>query len=68
MKHSHDVESSNIQHLDHDGVATMHVTFKHGGKYSYSPVPFDAFTELLNAPSIGKHLNGMGIRGVKIPE
>ena len=59
------VNSSNISSVGHEG-DTLQVTFKHGGTYEYSGVSKDAFNKLVNAPSVGKHLNAMGIKGVKL--
>jgi hypothetical protein len=59
------VNSSNVASVGHEG-DTLQVTFKHGGTYEYSGVTKDAFNKLVNASSIGKHLNAMGIKGTKI--
>jgi hypothetical protein len=59
------VNSSNISSVAHEG-DKMRVTFKHGGTYEYSGVDKDMFNDLLAAPSIGKFLSGMGIKGIKL--
>lgn len=64
MKH-HKVVSSNISSIAFDK-GVMHVTFLNGGLYEYQGVTASQFSELREADSIGKHLNGMGIKGVKI--
>ncbi|MGA2160333.1 MAG: KTSC domain-containing protein [Dehalococcoidia bacterium] len=59
------VNSSNILSVGHEG-NTLQVTFKDGRTYEYSGVSKDAFNKLINAPSVGKHLYAMGIKGVKL--
>jgi hypothetical protein len=46
----------------------LEVTFKHGGTYEYKGVDKDEFNKLLSAPSAGKHLNSLGITGIKIKD
>jgi hypothetical protein len=59
------VNSSNIVSIGHEGT-TLQVTFKSGSTYEYHPVDKDDFNKLLNASSVGKTLNGLGLKGVKI--
>lgn len=61
------VASSNIAAIGHKGLL-MHVQFKHGGTYAYHPVTADQHAKLLAAPSIGAHLNTLGVKGVKVEE
>lgn len=37
----------------------LYVEFKKGGMYVYRDAPFEAYTEWLAAPSIGKHLHSV---------
>lgn len=59
------VKSSNIESVAHDGT-TLHVQYRHGGLYEFEGVSKDDFNELLNADSIGKHLNSMNLLGLRI--
>lgn len=62
MKH-YNVKSSNVKSIAHKG-DVMHVTYKGSGKtYEFTGISSDQFNALKNAKSIGKHLNGMGIKG-----
>jgi len=53
-----EVESSMIKAIGYD-VATKDVIveFTGGSKYAYNDVPVEEYDKLLNASSIGKHLN-----------
>jgi len=61
------IVSSNIISAGHEG-DVLEVTFKHGGTYEYKGVDKDEFNKLLSAPSAGKHLNSLGITGIKIKD
>jgi KTSC domain len=63
MQH-HPVKSSMVESLAHKGT-TMHVKFKSGGVYEYTDVSPDTFATIKNAPSVGKRLNELGMKGVK---
>lgn len=63
----HQVSSSNIATVGFsEGV--MEVRFKNGGLYRYEGVTLEQFVALKNAESVGRHLNGMGLKGKKINE
>jgi len=64
MQH-HEVKSSMIESIAHKGT-TLHVKFKGGATYEYQNVKPEQFQMLKNAPSVGQHLNKMGIKGVKL--
>lgn len=64
MKH-HAVNSSMIESIAHNGT-TLHVKFKGGATYEYQNVTPEKFQMLKAAPSIGQHLNKMGIKGVRL--
>lgn len=49
----HPVQSSNIAALAWES-ETLYVTFHHGGEYAYDGVPYEVFTQMVNAPSVGK--------------
>lgn len=54
------VQSSAIASVGHDPeLHELHVTYKNGGSYIFPNVTADHFTELMRAPSIGSHLNGL---------
>lgn len=59
------VKSSNITHIGHDG-DMMHVTYKSGNTYAFKDVSQEQHAELMSAESHGKHLAGMGLKGVKV--
>lgn len=59
------VNSSNVLSIGHEGI-TLQVTFKSGDTYQYHPVDKDDYNKLLNAASVGKCLNSMGLKGTKI--
>lgn len=61
------VESSNIESIGYES-GIMEVRFKNGGLYQYRGVSKDDYNELINAKSVGKHLNQMGIKGRKIEQ
>jgi hypothetical protein len=52
----HEVESSNVDYVGHDG-KDLYIVFKNMGVYKYNDVPDDKFDNLLNSESIGKYLN-----------
>lgn len=60
------VSSGHISAMGHDGAQEMHIKFKSGETYEYSPISEDEFLEILNAPSIGRKLSQCGIVGSKI--
>lgn len=63
MKHQV-VDSSCVHSVAHDEQESiMHVTYKSGKTYAFNGVSPDQFQGLLGSKSIGKHLNGMGIKG-----
>lgn len=64
MKH-HEVKSAMIESIAHKGT-TLHVKFKGGATYEYQDVTPEKFQSPKSAASVGKHLNGMGIKGVKL--
>lgn len=50
------VQSSNIAGIGYDSESrTMLVQFRHGGFYTYADVPPEAYRELIEAESIGRH-------------
>ena len=59
------VTSSNIKSVAHEG-EVMEVTYNHGGTYAFSGVDKDQFNGLLSSQSIGKSLNALGLKGVKL--
>ena len=59
------VKSSNIDSVGFSN-GVMEIKFKNGGTYQYTGVTKDSFNELVNAKSVGKHLNSMGLKGHKI--
>ena len=61
------VTSSNITSVAHKG-SVLHVRFKNGGLYEYQGISKDDFNDLVNAESVGRHLNQMGIKGKKVTE
>jgi hypothetical protein len=64
MKH-HLVSSGHIESIAHKG-DVMHVKFKGGNTYEYKGVSEMQFNQLKSAPSTGKHLAGMGVKGAKL--
>ena len=63
MQH-HPVKSSMVASLAHKGT-TMHVTFTSGGTYEYQDISPEMFSSIKNAPSVGKRLNELRMKGVK---
>jgi hypothetical protein len=59
------VTSTNIYAIGHDGQNTMQVRFLGGENFAYSPITAEDHSKLMNAHSIGAHLNKM-IKGTKI--
>jgi hypothetical protein len=60
------VESSNIESIGYDAeTETMHVKFN-SGLYEYQGVSERAYLALMSAPSKGRHLRSMGIKGERI--
>lgn len=54
----HPVKSANVEAIGHDPVTNkMRVRFHGGAEYEYHDVPAKAHQALLDAASIGKHLN-----------
>lgn len=52
------VDSSNVRAVGYDdSKQLLHVEFLNGGRYIYSNVPFEDYTALIEAPSIGRFLN-----------
>jgi hypothetical protein len=61
------VKSSNVKGVGHSlETLTLHVTYHHGGTYTFSPVSAAMFQSLLQASSIGKAVSALGIKGTKI--
>ena len=57
------VESSNLEAVGYDqDTQEMTVEFKGGGLYKYKDVPFEVYTELMDADSIGQLFHKL-IRG-----
>jgi hypothetical protein len=50
----HDVESSNIAQVGHDG-SDLFVKFTTGTTYKYKGVPEAQLMDLMGAPSVGKY-------------
>jgi hypothetical protein len=61
----HPVKSSHIEAVGHEG-EVMHVRFKGGRTYSYDGVTPEGFRKLKEAPSVGKHLQKMNVKGNKL--
>lgn len=61
----HEVKSSNITHIGHKD-NTLHVTYSSGHTYAFDDVSKADHDKLMQADSKGKHLNGMGIKGIKL--
>lgn len=53
----HEVSSSNIKAIGHDGVFTMYVRFINGTEYAYMNVGKDIFEAFKTAPSVGRYFN-----------
>jgi len=54
------VKSSAIASIGHDPETNeLHVTYSGGGTYVYPDVTADHHAELMKAPSIGAHMNGI---------
>ncbi len=52
------VSSSNIRSIGYDASSsTLEVEFKSGSIYQYMGVPQNEYDSLMNAASIGRHLN-----------
>lgn len=52
------VVSSNVASVGYDSQQrVLEVEFTGGGVYRYSDVPPEVFLDLMDAPSVGKHLN-----------
>jgi len=66
MKHK-PVESSNIESVAFKN-GVLHVKYKRGGTYEYTGVSHTDHQELMDAKSIGKHLNTMGLVGKRLEE
>ena len=62
------VESSNVATVDWDYRGDCHliVEFKNGGRYDYGEVSGDTAARIVFAPSVGKAINGLGVKGRKI--
>ena len=67
MIHSPVEGSSNVLSTAHEGNA-MQVTFKHGGTYEYPNIDKDKYSEILAAESVGKALNALNIKGIKLQD
>jgi hypothetical protein len=61
----HKVTSSNIDSIAYK-MGVLHVRFKNGGLYEYLGVSPEQFMSLKEAESVGKHLNGMCLKGKKV--
>ena len=52
------VSSSNVESIGYDEERQVcKVRFRNGGEYEYTNVSSEEFSRLLNAESVGKHLN-----------
>lgn len=61
------VESSHIEAIGHDPATdTMVVQFNGGRQYRYLGILPDQFANLKASSSKGRHLRGMGVKGIKI--
>lgn len=63
----HSVESSSISEVGHEG-NTLRVRYKNGGVYDFQGITSMQFSHLKEAKSIGKHLHGLGLKGVRAKE
>lgn len=50
-------DSTNVVEVEHDGVSTMHVTYKKAGKYRYDGVSITVYEALIKADSPGKFIH-----------
>jgi hypothetical protein len=50
-------DSSNVVSAKHDGMTTMHITYKKAGTYRYDGVPKVIFERLIKAASPGKYIH-----------
>ena len=58
MMDMHQVTSSNIAAIGYDIASEkLRIEFNSGTTYEYANVPFDEYTDLLNADSVGKQFN-----------
>lgn len=61
----HSVSSGHVEAIGWDD-DVMVVRFRGGAEYAYPNVSFDTYESIKDAPSIGKALNGCGVKGQKI--
>jgi len=62
------VESSNVSAIGHHHGDVLRVRFKSGGLYDYIGVTEPMFKEIAQAESVGKAINGLGIKGNRVVE
>jgi len=62
------VESSNVSAIGHHHGDVLRVRFKSGGLYDYIGVTEPMFKQIAQAESVGKAINGLGIKGNKVIE
>jgi hypothetical protein len=60
------VTSSNVAALAHDGKNCLRVRYLDGRMYDFTPVDSAKFQTLLSAPSVGKAINALGVKGRKV--
>jgi len=64
----HKVESSNVAAIGHHHGDVLRVQFKSGHVYDYIGVTEPMFDKILEAESVGKAINGLGIKGNRVME
>lgn len=64
----HKVTSSNVAEIGHHHGDILRVQFKSGHVYDYIGVPEKTFDKIMAAESIGKAINGLGIKGHMVAE
>lgn len=55
----HEVDSSNIKRMGHDGRLTTYVEFHHGGTYAFMNMAGDVYDAWETAPSIGRFFHNV---------
>lgn len=64
----HPVESSNVSAIGHHHGDILRVRFKSGQMYDYIGVTEPMFDKIIEAESVGKAINGLGIKGNRVIE
>lgn len=64
----HKVESSNVAAIGHHHGDILRVRFKSGHEYDYIGVTAKMFNDIATAESVGKAVNGLGIKGNRVIE